>query len=108
MCTRGCLTGVGIQRDEFGDEIALENRTLQPRLLYPPAWETPLQLSPNACADCINLAAPTTVVNADGSTSAVFEPGEPPGSPDDPDEYALIQEVNSTYTLQFSEYMRYI
>ena len=57
LCTRGCLTGVGIQRDEFGDEIALENRTLQPRLLYPPAWETPLQLSPNACADCINLAA---------------------------------------------------
>ena len=105
---RGCLTGVGIQRDEFGDEIALENRTLQARILYPPAWEPPLQLSPNACADCINLAAPNTVVNADGSISAVFEPGEPPGLLDDPDEYALVQEVNSTYTLQFSEYMRYI
>ena len=101
----GCLTGVGVQRDDFGNEIGLENRTMPPRVMYPLAWEPPLGLDPEACTDCINLAPATETVDANGTRTVVYEAGEPPQMHDDPDEYALVSDINSTYSLRYSEYI---
>jgi hypothetical protein len=75
----GCLRGIGVQRDEFGNEVEPLNRSTPDRLNHPPAWQAPLRLAPADCVDCV-LLLPPSGSSTDAATVVV---------PPDPDIYQL-------------------
>lgn len=78
----GCLRGIGVQRDQYGNEIPPINRSQPERTNYPPVWDAPLKLSPHACTDCVLLL----------DDQMDQEPTLPP----EPDYYKIARLSNST------------
>lgn len=86
----GCLRGMGVQRDAFGNELPLNSRAQPYRIDYPPDWEAPLRLRPSECADCTlllgdaahNPDAPLASIAMASSLSIDSEPLTAPTPPD--------------------------
>jgi hypothetical protein len=75
----GCLGSYGIQRDAFGKELPLRNRSAPPRVEYPPTWYAPIRLRPGDCRSC-------TLLIDDGNLA----PDTQPDVPDDNDLYLQV------------------
>ena len=90
----GCLSGVGVQRDDFGNEVPLSTRATPPRTLYPPTWLPPVDLTPSACTDCVLVTGGGRTTSGTITDDLLLDdPGTPPELPADPDLYALASNL---------------
>ena len=100
----GCLAGIGMQRDDLGIEVALENRTSPKRRQFAAAWHPPLNLTSSACDGCIFTAEveikSTANSTYDGNLGR-YVVGDAPRLPQDLDIYAIFYDENSTLMVEY-------
>ena len=85
-----------MQRDEYGTEVPILERSKPDRRAYEPVWHAPLRLSPSECTDCTLLLDPAFYPSLraqlpEEEAAAVTPRDDAP--PELPDEIDIFQET---------------